>query len=44
MNQAQIKLKVHRDKWLPGDKDSAITIQAIQLYDDHVRHNIEMPE
>ena len=44
MSQVQIKLKVHRDKWIPGDQNAAITIKAIQLYEDHVRHNIEMPE
>ena len=44
MSQAQMKLKVHRDKWIPGDKNAAITILAIQKYDDHVRHNVEMQE
>jgi hypothetical protein len=37
MTEAQMKLKVHRDKWIPGDLNSTISILAIDKYEQHFR-------
>ena len=43
-DEAQMRMKVVRSKWLPHDNDASLSLKAMELYNEVIKTGIKTPE
>ena len=44
LDEAQLKMRALRSKWLPHDNDASLSLKAMDLYDEVIKTGMKTPE